>query len=104
MPPHLRLTDEIAESAALYALGLLSKSERSSIERHLAEGCSVCQTEISRCGDSLALWSQQGAVAPRASLRQKLLQSIRERQVTSAKANSPILLPSAHSGRLKRGQ
>jgi len=94
MPPHRRLTDEVAESAALYALGLLSESEHSSIDRHLAEGCSICQSEISRCGDSLALWSEQTAVSPPASLRRKLLESLHERQ--DPKAGPPLL--SAGSG------
>lgn len=96
MPAHRRLTDEIAESAALYALGLLSESEHSSIDRHLAEGCSICQSEISRCGDSLALWSEQTAVSPPASLRRKLLQSLGERQDPPATAR-PLVL-SAGSG------
>jgi quercetin dioxygenase-like cupin family protein len=94
MPAHSHLTDEIAESAALYSLGLLSDSERSSLDRHLAEGCAVCQSEIRRCADLLVLWAQETAVYPPSSLREKLLQSIRE-PTPQAKAFSPVLLDEA---------
>lgn len=92
MPPHPSLTDEIAECAALYALGLLSESERSSLDRHLAEGCSVCQAEVSRCGDLLASWALEMALSPPSSLRQKLLQTIHEKANTPAGPCSPVLL------------
>jgi len=91
MPSHRQLTDEIAEAAALYAFGLLSESERSSIDRHLAEGCVICQSEITRCGGSLAVLAQETTVSPPSSLRQKLLSSI-ERPDSQATTDAAVLL------------
>jgi anti-sigma factor ChrR (cupin superfamily) len=95
MPAHLQLTEEIAESAALYALGLLSDIERSSIDRHLQEGCSICQAEISRCGDLLVAWARESPVSPPSSLRQKLLQSLHKAAASSATSTSPVLFDRA---------
>lgn len=92
MPPHLQLTDEVAESAALYALGVLSEAECSAIEQHLAEGCAICQSEINRCCDLLATWAQETGISAPPSLRLKLLQSIRSQNDDSAKDQSAVLL------------
>src|ERR1700677_3553217 len=92
MPPHQRLTDEIAESAALYALGVLSESERSALDQHLEEGCFICQSEISHFGNLLALWAQQTPLSPPSSLRQKILEIIREKPTSPANTHTPVLL------------
>src|SRR5262249_38050982 len=44
---HKLATDEIKEQAALYALGALSQIEARAFENHLADGCQVCQAEVS---------------------------------------------------------
>src|SRR5215471_6162009 len=44
---HKLATDEIREQAALYALGALSQIEARAFENHLADGCEVCQAEVS---------------------------------------------------------
>jgi anti-sigma factor ChrR (cupin superfamily) len=92
MPPHQNLTDEVAESAALYALGVLSDVERSDIEQHLAQGCAICQSEIDRYCDLLATWAQGTEVSPPPSLRQKLLRSIRSRKDGPRKDQPEVLL------------
>jgi anti-sigma-K factor RskA len=44
---HNQLTDELQETAALYAVGALPESERTAFVRHLEEdGCRVCQDEV----------------------------------------------------------
>jgi anti-sigma-K factor RskA len=44
---HSQLTDELQETAALYAVGALPESERTAFVRHLEEdGCRVCQDEV----------------------------------------------------------
>jgi anti-sigma factor ChrR (cupin superfamily) len=43
---HHAAHDEIAERAALYALGALTQVEAQAFEDHLAEGCEVCQAEV----------------------------------------------------------
>jgi anti-sigma factor ChrR (cupin superfamily) len=92
MPPHLNLTDEVAESAALYALGVLSETECSATEQHLAEGCAICQSEINRCCDLLATWAQETEISAPPSLRQKLLRSIRSQKDDSGKDQPEVLL------------
>jgi anti-sigma-K factor RskA len=45
---HERLTEEIRELSALYALGALTQHEARSFELHLRDGCSVCKSELNR--------------------------------------------------------
>jgi anti-sigma-K factor RskA len=45
---HERSTEEIRETAALYALGSLTQHEARSFESHLQEGCFVCTAEFRR--------------------------------------------------------
>jgi quercetin dioxygenase-like cupin family protein len=95
MPQHRQSTDELVDAAALYALGLLSESERSSMDQHLSEGCVVCESEIGRCGDLLAKWAEETPVAAPPALRRKLLQSLREKQKSLSETGSPIVFDDA---------
>src|SRR5262249_39888967 len=61
---HKLATDEIKEQAALYALGALSQIEAHAFENHLADGCQVCQAEVSGF-DSVV--GELGLAAPAAS-------------------------------------
>ena len=45
---HERITGELQETAALYALGSLSQHEARGFEAHLKEGCAVCDGELKR--------------------------------------------------------
>ena len=45
---HDKATEQIEESASLYALGALSQREARSLESHLREGCRVCETQVKR--------------------------------------------------------
>jgi hypothetical protein len=45
---HERATEELRESAALYALGSLTQQEARSLEIHVEQGCSVCSSELER--------------------------------------------------------
>ena len=45
---HDRVTKEIQETAALYALGALSQRESQAFYSHLSEGCEVCKAELSQ--------------------------------------------------------
>jgi anti-sigma-K factor RskA len=45
---HERATEELRELAALYALGSLTQQEARSFEIHIAEGCSVCSSELDK--------------------------------------------------------
>ncbi len=62
------------------------------MDRHLAEGCPICQSEIARNGDLLALWARENELAAPPLLRQRLLRSLREKANLASKAVSPVLL------------
>lgn len=95
MPSHTHLTDEIAETTSLYALGAMSETERASMDEHLAQGCAVCESEIGRYGDLLARWVETNAVTAPSSLRDKLIESIREESTPVPRAVSPIVFEDA---------
>jgi quercetin dioxygenase-like cupin family protein len=95
MLSHTHLTDDIAETTSLYALGVMSETERAKMEEHLAQGCALCESEISRYGDLLARWIETNAVTAPTSLRDKLLESIREKSAAPSRPVSPILFEDA---------
>ncbi len=43
---HEKVTEEIREIAALYALGSLTQHEARSFEAHIQEGCAICKAEF----------------------------------------------------------
>ena len=45
---HQNVTEEIQETASLYALGALSQHEARAFEFHMDEGCEVCAAELGR--------------------------------------------------------
>ncbi len=72
-----RPCDEVSEMAALYALGKLPETEARGFERRLESGCSLCQAELESHQRAVELLlDATGAVAPPASLEQRLMQSI----------------------------
>jgi len=74
---HDRVTDQVREQAALYALGALEPDERGSFERHLEEGCPVCKLEMQEFHEATAqLALSAPTVQPDAQLRQRLMATI----------------------------
>jgi len=72
-----RHCNEVSETAALYALGKLPEAEARLFERRLATGCSLCQAELDgHQRTAELLLSAIGAVAPPASLEQRLMRSL----------------------------
>ena len=45
---HERITEDVRELAALYALGSLTQNEARSFELHIQDGCSACEAELRR--------------------------------------------------------
>jgi anti-sigma-K factor RskA len=75
---HERPNDESQEIASLYALGALSQFEAHSFERHLREGCAVCNAELSQFEKTVGLLSLNAApVAPGAHLKSALAKRIK---------------------------
>jgi len=74
---HGRADDATKEMAALYALGALTPLEAAAFDRHLADGCDTCRTEL-RAFDSVVADLGLGApqTEPPSGLRERLLSSI----------------------------
>jgi len=71
--------DAVCSDAALYALGLLPTEEAQRFEQRIASGCPLCREELAACSgvaDELALAA--APVAPPASLKQRLMERIRD--------------------------
>ncbi len=74
---HQRLTSEIGDQIAAYALGQLSSAEARAFELHLQAGCSICEEElrsVERTLSFLALSVPQSD--PNPQLRERLLRQI----------------------------
>jgi anti-sigma factor ChrR (cupin superfamily) len=74
---HDRLTDDILEQAASYALGLLEPAEAQAFERHLQDGCAICEAEVRSFRETAALLPSalpQSTPSPR--VREQLLERI----------------------------
>jgi anti-sigma-K factor RskA len=70
---HERVTGDIQEMAALYALGSLSQHEARGFEAHLKEGCAVCDAELKRFEQAVGLLGLTASEAdPPAYLRELL--------------------------------
>jgi anti-sigma factor ChrR (cupin superfamily) len=67
------------ELAAMSVLGALTDAESSALNAHLAQGCDACQQEIRMAGEIGVGLGEAVATDPPASLRDKLLSSIKER-------------------------
>ena len=71
---HRESTDELAEQASLYALGVLDPEEARRFEVHLAEGCQLCERELLAFSSVVG---HLGAAAipepPRSEVRHRLL-------------------------------
>jgi anti-sigma factor ChrR (cupin superfamily) len=69
--------NEILEQAALYALGALEGEELQAFEQRVAEGCSVCRAAEGFQGVAEQLAAAAKPVQPRADLRAKLFERIK---------------------------
>lgn len=76
---HQTSTEESREQAALYALGMLSQTEASAFESHLAEGCAACEAERQAFTTVVAhLGFGLPEEAPPAETREELLARVAE--------------------------
>ena len=62
---HDRASADTANLASLYVLGTLTEDERSDFERHLEEGCAICNAEVESASSVLgALAGAAGSPTP----------------------------------------
>ena len=93
---HENVTEEIQETASLYALGALSQHEARAFKFHMDEGCEVCARELVRFERVLAgLGMGAPEVEPPAYIRDRLAARLeQEPQVSSC--------PASRTGRAKK--
>ena len=84
--------DEAKEWAALYALGALSEEEKASFERHLLDGCSVCQGELQKFENVAAEIALVNSTAPPASLLATILAQIPKQSGAETSQSAPDVL------------
>lgn len=71
--------DQIREQLALYALGALSQHEARAVDRHLGEGCEVCQAELEPFESVVAALGFAGPLeSPPPSVREQLVSRLSE--------------------------
>jgi anti-sigma factor ChrR (cupin superfamily) len=62
---HDRASADTASLASLYVIGMLTEDERSDFERHLEEGCAICNSEVESASAALgALAGSAGSPQP----------------------------------------
>ena len=85
--------DELLERAALYALGALDGEELLAFEKKVAEGCSVCHAVegFQEVAEQLATAAKPAK--PRADLRTKLFERIKDEAGSSSSKTATTLRP-----------
>ena len=88
---HERVTEQIRETASLYALGALSQSEARAFEDHLNRGCPVCASQLRRFESVVSgIGFAAPEVQPPAELREVLFSRLE--QEVCAKQHEPELV------------
>jgi len=89
---HSVVDDQIREQLALYALGALSQHEARVVERHLAEGCEVCASELPPFESVVeGLGFAVLAATPPAGVRERLMSGLlEESQTVSPSLREPL--------------
>lgn len=90
--------DDIADLLPAYVVGALTESECDTVRDHLMAGCVGCEEELVRCTEAAALLAGEAPpVAPRAGLKQEIMDRIDDRQVVPRSA-MPLDRPVLHTG------
>lgn len=87
---HERVTEDVRELAALYALGSLTQHEARSFEMHIKEGCTACEAELRRFERTVAGigFTTDEVIAPE-HIRDQLMARIEKEPQSSAAAAAP---------------
>lgn len=89
---HERISDEIREQAALYALDLLEPHEARDFELHLSAGCPVCASELRTFRQTTALLPLGLPLSkPPSRVREKLLARVQGTPESEARRSAEIV-------------
>lgn len=108
--PHHQLTNELAELAALFALGLLDPDQAQDFEHHLSAGCRVCSREVEAVRETAALVAFRARpISPPLSLKSRVIAAVRQEQASGAspqvwKSWTPSMAASLHVVRHGEGE
>lgn len=87
---HERVTEDVRELAALYALGSLTQHEARSFEMHIKDGCAACEAELRRFERTVAgMGFVTDEIKPPEHIRDKLMARIEKEPQLSAAAPAP---------------
>ncbi len=87
---HERITGEIQETAALYALGSLSQHEARGFENHLKEGCAICEAELAQFVNVVGMLGLVASEAePPVYLRELLLAHVEQLRLAAPRPSAP---------------
>ena len=76
---HGRVTEDVLEQAAMYALGALDPDAAQAFEQHLREGCDVCESELRAFRETAALvGSSVPQFLPSARVRADLMARVQD--------------------------
>ena len=92
---HERVTGDIQELAALYALGSLSQHEARGFEAHLKGGCAVCDAELKRFEQAVGMLGLTASEADPPVYVRELLAAEAEHESRQAPAAPPAPAPAA---------
>ena len=74
---HNSISDELAETLTLHAMDLLDADAATNLERHLAEGCHVCEQHLKELRDTVAAVSATApSLVPPAHLRDRVMAAV----------------------------
>jgi anti-sigma-K factor RskA len=88
---HDRVTEDVRELAALYALGSLTQHEARSFEVHIKEGCAACEAELRRFERTVAgIGFASDEVKAPDSIRDRLMARIEKEPQSSGATATPV--------------
>jgi anti-sigma factor ChrR (cupin superfamily) len=93
---HDRASADTATLASLYVLGTLTEFERSDFERHLEEGCAVCNSEVESAGAALSALAEAASSPTPSGMRERFKARLNENKKEESSTNHGILL--RHAG------
>ena len=88
---HERVTEDVRELAALYALGSLTQHEARSFEMHIKEGCTACEQELRRFERTVAgIGFAAEEISASEPVRDRLMAQIKKEPQTDASPAVPV--------------
>jgi|ERR1700686_2325456 anti-sigma factor ChrR (cupin superfamily) len=89
---HEQPSSEISGRASLYVLGTLAAREHSDFERHLLDGCRVCNSEVERATAVLSALAESAAATMPSGMRERFRTRMKNDKVLAEQINNGILL------------